>query len=175
MADTVHSPQDRSSQPSLPGRLKKCGYRITAPRQLVMDVFTNTTRHLSAEEVYLLIHKANPGVGIATVYRTLELLVKMGDVMKFDFGQHKSRYELAALSGSARHHHHIVCTDCGKIVNYTELMQAESEVMLQTQTALARKYHFDIKHHQVQFFGVCGECAKRSSHDRKVTGSTKSC
>jgi Fur family ferric uptake transcriptional regulator len=161
MIDTENLPQNSTPQPNLSGRLKRCGYRVTVPRQLIMDIFATTDRHLSAEEVYSLAHKINPNVGMATVYRTLELLVRMGDMMKFDFGQHKSRYELSSEFGTARHHHHIVCTDCGKIVNYTELVQEESDVMRQARALLEKKYHFNIKHHQVQFFGVCGKCAKR--------------
>jgi Fur family ferric uptake transcriptional regulator len=82
--------------------------------------------------------------------------------MKFDFGQHKSRYELASEFDSARHkHNHIICTNCGKIVNYTDYAAEESLAMQSKRIALEKKYSFNIKQHQLQYFGECKKCTIR--------------
>ena len=158
---TTHPNSSRGSDLTTPihGHLQKSGYRLTAPRQLIVDILATTTRHLSAEELYLRVYKSYPHIGIATVYRTLELLVRMGTVMKFEFGEHKSRYELACDFGDRRHHHHIICTNCGKIINYTDFLPEESDILRKTRTALTKKYQFEIKQHMVQFYGVCRTCS----------------
>jgi len=60
------------------GKLKNAGFRLTLPRQIILNVLTTTPKHLSAEEIFLLVHKKYPGIGLATVYRTLDLLTDNG-------------------------------------------------------------------------------------------------
>ena len=64
------------------GRFKTCGYRLTIPRQAIFDVLHRTSKHLSAEDIYLAVHKVYPAVGLTTVYRTLDLLIQMGVIFK---------------------------------------------------------------------------------------------
>ncbi|MGD2278938.1 MAG: transcriptional repressor, partial [Candidatus Omnitrophota bacterium] len=66
-------------------KFRGSGYRMTAPRQAIMHVLSSTDKHLSAEDIYIKVHKTYPNVGLTTVYRTLELLTQMGMVLKFDF------------------------------------------------------------------------------------------
>ena len=94
------------------GRFRGCGYRITMPRQAILDILSKTLKHLSAEEVYLAVRKVYPAIGLTTVYRTLEILVQMGVVFKFDFGDSRARYELSKGPKGIKHHHQLVCTSC---------------------------------------------------------------
>ncbi len=80
----------------LHGRFRKVGFRLTLPRQAILKVFAENPKHLSAEEIFLSVHENYPGIGFATVYRTLDLLTQMGLIFKFDFGDGRSRYELAS-------------------------------------------------------------------------------
>ncbi len=143
------------------GRFRGCGYKITIPRQAVLDVLTKTEEHLSAEEIYQNLHKVYPAVGLASVYRTLELLVQMGIVAKFDFGDGKSRHELAEGPKGARHHHHLICTMCSRVVDYTDFIDEEKELLNKTEKGLSKKYDFDIKHHFIQFYGLCDRCKNK--------------
>jgi Fur family ferric uptake transcriptional regulator len=160
--DLHHTSSSANRFPDLNQQLQKCGYRLTAPRQRIVDILSHTDRHLTAEEIYLQVHKTYPNIGLATVYRTVEMLVRMGAIMKFDFGEHKARYELTT-EGGPRHHHHAVCTHCGKIINYANFMPEETELFKRTAIELQKKYHFQIKHHLVQFYGVCDTC-KTAEH-----------
>ncbi|HPN72427.1 MAG TPA: transcriptional repressor [Candidatus Omnitrophota bacterium] len=139
------------------GEFKSCGYRLTVPRKLIMDILGKTTKHLSAEDIFMEVHKLNPQIGLTTVYRTLDILAQMGMVSKFDFGDGRARYELKT-SGEKSHHHHLVCTECKKVINYNDFMDEELECMGKTEKALSRKYNFDIKSHVVQFYGLCEKC-----------------
>ena len=140
------------------GRFSGCGYRMTVPRQAILVVLSRTSKHLSAEDVYMTVHRNYPHVGLTTVYRTLELLVQMGLVFKFDFGDGRARYELSEGPKGERHHHHLVCTNCGRVVDYTDFIDEEIELLKQTEKGLSKKYSFDITNHLIQFYGLCGEC-----------------
>ena len=143
------------------GRFRGCGYRMTMPRQAILDVLISTTKHLSAEDVYMAVHKSYPNVGLTTVYRTLELLVQMGLVFKFDFGDGRARYELSEGPKGARHHHHLVCTGCGRVVDYTDFIDEEVELLNQTEKGLSKKYNFEIMNHLIQFYGLCENCRSK--------------
>ena len=137
------------------------GYRLTAPRQAVMNILSKTSDHLSAEDVYFKLHRIDPSIGLTTIYRTLELLVKMGLASKFDFGDGRSRYELSDGPGGLKHHHHLVCTSCGRIIDYTDYIEDELELLKQTEEGLSRKFNFKITNHIIQFYGLCDKCRSK--------------
>lgn len=143
------------------GRFRRRGYRITIAREAILDILSQTEEHLSAEEVYLAVHKIYPNVGLTTVYRTLELLVHMGLVFKFDFGDGRARYELSEGPKGTRHHHHLVCTSCGRVIDYTDFIDDEIELLGRTEKGLSNKFGFKITNHLIQFYGLCDECQKK--------------
>lgn len=136
---------------------KRC-VRITASREVVMNILQNTTEHLSASDIYLKAHEISPDIGLTTVYRTLELLEQMGLVQKFGFGDGHSRYELLNNPGGKGHHHHLICMRCRKIIDYSEFIDDEVEFIEKTQKKLARRYNFDITDHAINFYGTCEKC-----------------
>lgn len=139
------------------GRFREAGFRLTLPRQVILNTLTQNPRHLSAEEIFLLVHKSYPGIGLATVYRTLDLLNQMRHVFKFDFGDGKSRYELADETIKA-HHHHLICTQCGRIIDYSDLTEKEGKFIKELGIELSKKYKFKINSHQLHFYGLCEKC-----------------
>ena len=143
------------------GRFRGQGFRITIPRQAILEIFTRTSKHLSAEDVYLEVHKIYPGIGLTTVYRTLELLHQMGMVFKFDFGDGRSRYELAK-GPNAVHHHHLICRACGRVVDYAEFVDKEEDLLREMKKGLSKKYNFKIDSHQMHFYGLCSDCQMRT-------------
>lgn len=143
------------------GRFRGYGYRITMPRQIILDVLSRTSKHLSAEEIYLAVHKLYPPVGLTTVYRTLELLVQTGLLFKFDFGDGRARYELSEGPKGARHHHHLVCTNCGRVIDYTDFVDDEIELLSRTEKGLSQKFNFKITNHLIQFYGLCDKCQNK--------------
>lgn len=142
------------------GRLRGCGYRITVPRQAILDVLSKTSKHLSAEDVYLDVRKVYPAIGLTTVYRTLEILVQMGVVFRFDFGDGRARYELIKDFQGRDHHHHLVCTNCKRVIDYTDFIGQEIELLKKTEKELSKKHNFKIVDHVIQFYGLCERCKK---------------
>lgn len=143
------------------GRFRGCGYRVTAGREAILDVLMKADKHLSAEDIYLKVHYAYPAIGLTTVYRTLEIFVNMGLVFKFDFGDGRARYELAEDPKESKHHHHLICTECKRVIDYTDFIDDEIELLRRTEKGLSQKYKFDVTNHLIQFYGVCERCKKR--------------
>jgi Fur family ferric uptake transcriptional regulator len=142
-------------------RLRGRGCRFTFPRRIILDTLSSAANHPSAEELYLTVHKQCPSVGLTTVYRTLELLVEMGVVYKSDFGDGRARYELIESHRRKTHHHHLVCTGCGKVIDYTDFIEDEVELLKKTEKGLSKKYDFQIDDHIIQFYGLCDKCKKK--------------
>ena len=134
------------------------GFRITAAREAILEVLSGAAEHLSAEDVYLGVHANYPNIGLTTVYRTLELLVLVGLVYKLDFGDGRARYELAQGPGHIGHHHHLVCTKCSLVVDYTDFIDREIELPTLTEKGLSEKFGFTITNHLIQFYGLCPKC-----------------
>ena len=91
-------------------------------------------------------------IGLATVYRSLELLGSLGILLKIEFGDGCSRYELNTTDPNLHRHHHLICMKCHKVIEFDEdkLDELEEEI--------ANKSGFEILNHEVKFFGYCKDC-----------------
>ncbi len=140
------------------GKFSGCGYRLTIGRGAILDVLSKSEGHLSAEDIYMKIHPRHPNIGLTTIYRTLDVLSSLGMVYKLDFGDGRARYEFAEGPKGAHHHHHLVCTDCNRVIDYTDFIDEEVELLKQTEEGLSKKYNFKITNHLIQFYGLCQKC-----------------
>jgi len=130
-------------------------YKFTSQRQTILRAFTeNPDRHLSAEDVYNIVRKQSPELGLATVYRTLELLSELDILQKLDFGDGRHRYEINETS-TPHHHHHLICLDCGTVREFGD------DLLDALETAVSQKSNFKIVDHQLKFYGYCQECQDR--------------
>lgn len=128
-------------------------YKLTSQRKQILKILLdNEGEHLSAEEVYNILQEKKSGIGLATVYRTLELFCELGIVRQIDFDEDRRRYELNQDNNI--HHHHLVCFECGKVIEFNDQILEEFEEHLQD------KYSFKVEEHQIKFYGYCEECKK---------------
>lgn len=136
-------------------------YRFTPQRRLVLEIFLeNRERHLSAEEVFNFSRERGEEIGLATIYRTLELLEDLGLIHKLNFGDGRSRYELAHQDISDHHHHHLVCLGCDGI------FEVEDDLLHQLEEVIEKKHGFDIVNHNLQFYGYCSNCQDKGKRSR---------
>ncbi len=134
-------------------RLKSGEYKMTPRRSLILRVLIeNQGRHLSAEEVYQVVKEQEPELGLATVYRTLELFSDCGIVFGMDFGDGRKRYDMGLGAALGHHHHHLICTRCGRIIEAGEDLLEDLELRVQ------RDYGFSVVDHQLKMFGLCEGC-----------------
>jgi Fur family ferric uptake transcriptional regulator len=134
---------------------------MTLPRRIILDVLSESNEYLSAEEVYMIVHQRYPSIGMATIYRTLNLLSEMGIVTKYEFGEGKARFELAEREveeSEEEHYHQLICTNCYRVIKYSDFSQQELELMNKIEDTLEKKYNYDIDRHVVQFYGRCPDC-----------------
>ncbi|MGB4599526.1 MAG: transcriptional repressor [Trichlorobacter sp.] len=127
----------------------KRGLRSTRQRDLILDVFLSSHEHLSVEELYLKVKASHPGVGQATVYRTLKLFVEAGLAREMTLSDGQTRYE-HLLAGE--HHDHLICTGCGTIVEF------EDETIERVQDEIAVRHGYTISSHRLELYGLCPAC-----------------
>lgn len=139
------------------GRFKECGLKWTQTRQSIIDILSSKKGHLSAEEIFFEVKKQLPGIGLATVYRTLELLTELGIVRKFDFKDGRARYEFA-MGKEHIEHYHLICRICGKIIDYEIDLSKEPDPLNEIKESLKKKFNFAIERSDIQFFGLCDRC-----------------
>lgn len=132
--------------------LHSLSFKLTPQREATVKVLLeNEEDHLSAEDVFLLVKKKSPEIGLATVYRTLELLSELNIIQKINFGDNISRYEFRS-DGADHHHHHLVCLDCGKVEEINEDWLGTIEEKVEN------NFNFRIIDHRLTFHGICKEC-----------------
>ena len=129
--------------------LKKEGLKYTPQRTAVLEEIIKDKGHRESEEIYLALKKKGQSVSRATVYRTMDILVNNGFARKMNLGDGRARYESKVNSP---HHDHLVCMDCGLIV---EFMDQKIEDL---QDEIAIQYEFQLKRHIHQLFGLCKKC-----------------
>ena len=138
-------------------KLRERQYKLTPQRQMVLQAFIDhPDKHLSAEDVYGIVREHSPEIGLATVYRALELLGEMGLLQKIDFGDGRSRYEISE-SDTTHHHHHLICLMCGLV------KECDDDLLEALEASISRKSHFTIVDHDVIFYGYCHECQSKRS------------
>ena len=142
-------------------QFNKRGLRLTVPREAVIQALSTSDGHLSAEDIYMIVHEKHPAIGLTTIYRTLDILIRMGVVLKFDFGDGRARFELTEAYSQKQHHHHLICTGCSRIIDYMDFLDDELELIDKTEKALSKKYDLHITGHMMQFYGLCSVCRKK--------------
>ncbi len=129
------------------------GLKWTRQRAAICEQFFSQHRqHVDVETLLAEVRDQEPGVGHATVYRTLKLLKEAGLVCEREFGDGRRRYE---PEEAAHHHDHLICTGCGAI---EEFQHATIERL---QEEVARQHGFQIETHKMELYGRCRRCAER--------------
>ncbi|MDI6618641.1 MAG: Fur family transcriptional regulator [Clostridiales bacterium] len=137
---------------SLKKTLKDKGYKLTPQRRAVLEIIIeNEGKHLSTEDIYELVKKDCPEIGLATVYRTLQLLEEMNMIFKLNLDDGKNRYELSHASED-HHHHHLICLKCGSVT------EVEGDLLDALEKKVNEKYNFKVTNHILKFFGYCSKC-----------------
>lgn len=135
-------------------KLKEKGLKFTNQRKDIYDFFLkNQDKHMSAEEILSEIEKVNSEIGLATIYRTLQLFTDTGIIVKHDFDDGRSRYELKT-DNDVHNHHHLICQVCGKII------EVNMDLMDELEKEIEDEYDFEITNHIVKLYGHCKDCKK---------------
>ncbi|MFW6278633.1 MAG: Fur family transcriptional regulator [Bacillota bacterium] len=133
-------------------KLSAHNYKLTDQRKDILDVFLdNIHHHFNAEELYEEVKKVNPDVGLATIYRNLELFCELDILHQLDFESSYKRYE---INIEEKHHHHLICLECGQIMEFND------QVLEKFEEDLEKSHNFEIVDHRIKFYGYCEECSE---------------
>jgi Fur family ferric uptake transcriptional regulator len=144
-------PHEKPELSSLTSRLRREARKITGPRAAILDILRHHPHPLTNKEIFA---ELPPGeCDLATIYRAMQMLEKLGMVQRFDFGDGAARFELMS-EGDDGHHHHLICTRCAGVVEIQECFPEEIEQQI------AAKNGFRAVTHRLEFFGICPDCQK---------------
>lgn len=127
------------------------GLKHSRQRQDILSTFLKTEKHVTADELFNLVKKRNPGIGVATVYRTLKLICESGLGRELRPGGDSVMYE---HDYNHAHHDHLICTQCGRLI---EVVDPEIERL---QAKLAKRENFTLQGHKMFLYGICSKCKK---------------
>lgn len=131
-------------------KLSSNNYKLTSQRKDILTVLINNKdRHFSVEDLYNEVKKVNPDVGLATIYRNLELFCSLNITHMLEFESDYKHYELVSEDD---HHHHLICMNCDKIIEFND------EDLVDFEERLAEEYDFDMVKHYIKFYGYCNSC-----------------
>ena len=133
-------------------KLQDTGFKITPQRRAIIEVLLkNDSKHLSSEEIYDLVKDICPGIGIATVYRSMQVLDEVGVISKLNLDDGCIRYEIN-LNENSHHHHHLICKKCSRII------EVEEDLLEEIESSIEKMYGFKVLDHDVKFYGLCKNC-----------------
>ena len=137
--------------------LKERGYKLTPQRRAVLDVITLSHNHLTPANIYKRVRQKYPGIGLVTIYRTLRILTKLGLICEVHIGGSCQSYLIRRPLG---HHHHLICSSCGKVVDFSDCQLDELAERLSRETG------FKIESHLLEFLGRCPDCQGKTSTNK---------
>jgi len=127
-------------------------YRLTKQRKELLKVFLKyKEKHFNAEQLLDILKNRDESIGLATVYRNLELFHRLDILKKLDFNDEFKYYELNLIE---KHHHHLICINCDRIIEFND------EALSDFEQQLEEEYDFEIKDHIIKFYGVCKKCSE---------------
>jgi len=138
-----------SEHDTFKGFLEELGLKFTSQRKAVLEAAFDIHRHFDAENLVEILRNRNKRISRATVYRTLDLLVRCGLVRAMELGEARKMYE--HIMGH-KHHDHLICTECGRTIEFDDgLIEALQE-------QVCDKLNFEAQRHSLRIFGVCERC-----------------
>jgi Fur family ferric uptake transcriptional regulator len=141
-------------QKALSDYLEEHNLKRTRQREAILAVFLEVEGHITSEDLYQRVRELHPGIGYTTVYRTMKLLCDAGLASERHFDDGVTRYEI-----EHEHHDHLVCTRCGKIVEF------ECQMIESAQNDIVKRYGFRLLRHRHELYGHCPDCQRREGRD----------
>jgi Fur family ferric uptake transcriptional regulator len=142
----------RLTEKRIAAALKHHGHKLTPQRRVVIGAIAASRGQLTPATLYRKVHREHPAIGLTTVYRTLEILNHLGLICELHTGGNGRSY----TTGAPEHHHHLICTSCGAVVDFSgyHLTQLEAK--------LSRETGFEIEGHLLEFTGQCRNCRQNA-------------
>ena len=144
--------------------LREKGLKVTSQRLMVLNILSaHGDEHLTVEEIYDLAKEESPEIGLATIYRTVQVLLELHVIEKVTFDDGFARYELNGdETGSGHRHHHAICTQCGKVYSL------ETDLLDTLEKQVFESLGFEVTDHEVKLYGLCSACRRKAQNAMEV-------
>jgi len=140
----------RATERKVVATLRQHGYKLTPQRWVVIQAITSSQDRLTPAAIYEKVRQEDPNIGLVTIYRTLEILAELKLICELHAGGSCRSYTFSA----PRHHHHVICSNCGTVIDFTSCNLGEVQQDLTEETG------FRIDGHLLEFVGLCPACQK---------------
>jgi Fur family ferric uptake transcriptional regulator len=140
------------SEKRIETELRKRGFKITPQRRTIIGAIMDSHEHLTPAAIHERVCQEHPGIGLVTIYRTIEMLAELGLICETHVGGSCRSYLMRRPS---EHHHHLICSDCGKVIDFTDCDLDGLESRLSEETS------FKISGHLLEFLGQCRQCKEK--------------
>jgi len=134
--------------------LKKHGYKLTPQRRAVLKVLSSSQEHLTPTDIFEKVQPEYPGIGLVTIYRLLQILTEFGLICEVRANDNSRRY---LIRRQPEHHHHLICSGCGTVVEFTDCDLSGLGKRLSRETG------FEIETHLLEFVGLCQSCQEEAT------------
>lgn len=128
--------------------------RMTKQRRIILDVLRSTKSHPTADWLYEKVKDKIPNISLGTVYRNLNILKEMNEIMELNYGSTYSRFD-----GNPQNHYHFVCERCGRVFDIDEEVHREMDRRVEEKTG------FTVRYHRMEFYGTCRECQNEKEEE----------
>ena len=144
--------------------LREKGLKVTRQRLMVLNILSaHGDEHLTVEEIYDLAKEESPEIGLATIYRTVQVLLELHVIEKVTFDDGFARYELnGEETGSGHRHHHAICTQCGKVYSL------ETDLLDTLEKQVFESLGCEVTDHEVKLYGLCSACRRKAQNAMEV-------
>ena len=144
--------------------LREKGLKVTSQRLMVLNILSaHGDEHLTVEEIYDLAKEESPEIGLATIYRTVQVLLDLPVIEQVTFDDGCARYELnGEETGSGHRHHHAICTQCGKVYSL------ETDLLDTLEKQVFESLGFEVTDHEVKLYGLCSACRRKAQNAMEV-------
>jgi Fur family peroxide stress response transcriptional regulator len=133
-------------------KLKELNFRITPQRLAVLKILAKSEGHPSVEDIFKQVKPNFPTTSLATIYKTVNLLKEIGEVVQLDFSEESNRYD----GNKPYPHPHLICIRCKAVVD------PDVATISDLSKKLAKKTGYEIVNHRLDFFGICPRCQEES-------------
>ena len=141
--------------------LRRYGYKLTPQRRVVIHALTSSQDHLTPAAIFHIVSQEHAGIGLVTIYRTLKLLAELDLICELHTGDDCPSY----TAGTPQHHHHLICSRCGKVVDFSGTSIIEPSLST-LEARLSHESGFRIDDHLLEFTGLCQLCQERPTPTR---------
>ena len=154
-----------NEQLNTPQKDTSANFRMTLPRKLILQCLKDAENYLTADDIFVTLYPEYPGIGLATIYRTLNLLEEHEMINKVNLGDGKARFAYLEEDDAVKNYHQMVCKRCFKVIKFDEFTDSELNCIHACQQRYSEQFKFKIESHIVQYYGLCEECQKIVSEE----------